>query len=216
MHRKLAEAIKDSLFSTGRKPEKGQIKATIRSILASGAGGSPKFTNYADATGGRRRQEEPARSEIKTIPELNKAVKGLRGEVKVQEQVVEKVKVQEQLVGKEEFGVTEDEETMMVGESEREKIFEEVKLRNMRGMRVEEIVQQGYVMGEGGKEEVIPFPKRVLRCKEFWRNEMHASEEEMKFIEEGYYPEFIEGIEPARSARVSGYQRRMRVDTRWR
>ena len=31
----------------------------------------------------------------------------------------------------------------MVGESERERIFEEVKLRNMRGMRVEEIVQQG-------------------------------------------------------------------------
>ena len=25
---------------------------------------------------------------------------------------------------------------------------------------------------------------------------MHASEEEMKFIEEGYYPDFIDGIEP--------------------
>ena len=44
-------------------------------------------------------------------------------------------------------------------------------------------------MGEGGKEEVIPFPKRVLRCKEFWRNEMHASKEEMD-------PKFIDGIEP--------------------
>ena len=104
VHRKLAEAIKDSLFSTGRKPEKGQIKATIRSILASTAGGSPKFTSYADATGGRR-QEEPASSKTKTIPELNKTVKGLRGEGKVQEQVVEEVKIQEQLVGKEEFGV---------------------------------------------------------------------------------------------------------------
>ena len=90
----------------------------------------------------------------------------------------------------------EDEETVMVGESERERIFEEVKLRNLRGMRVEEIVQQGYVMGEGGKKEVIPFPKRVFKCKEFWRTDMHASEEEMRFIEEGYFPEFIDGKEP--------------------
>ena len=42
----------------------------------------------------------------------------------------------------------------------------------------------------------MPFPKRVFNWKEFWKNEMHASEEEMRFIEEGYYPEFIGGIEP--------------------
>ena len=112
--RKLADAITKQLFSTGRKPEKGQVQAIIKNIK-DGAGGSPKFSSYAEATGGRR-QEEPARSEIKTIPELNKAVKGLSGEVKVQEQVVEKVKVQEQMVGKEEFGVRLKEmEEIMLG-----------------------------------------------------------------------------------------------------
>ena len=104
VHRKLAEAIKVSLHSTGRKPGKGEIKATIKNIMASCNGGSPKFESYAEAAGGRR-QEEPARSEMKTIPELNKAVKGLSEEVKVQERVVEKVEVQDQLVGKEELGV---------------------------------------------------------------------------------------------------------------
>ena len=35
---------------------------------------------------------------------------------------------------------------------------------------------------------------------------MHASEEEMKFIEERYYPEFIEGIELTRTACVDTTQ----------
>ena len=55
VHRELADAITKQLFSTGQKPEKGQVQAIIKNIR-DGAGGSPKFSSYAEATGGRRQE----------------------------------------------------------------------------------------------------------------------------------------------------------------
>ena len=44
---------------------------------------------------------------------------------------------------------------------------------------------------------------------------MHASEEEMRFIEEDYYPEFIGGTR-AGTACMDTDEGCLRVDTRWR
>ena len=150
-NRKLAAAINDSLFAhSGKRPEKGKVIEIVRNITAGGtAGGSPKFTSYAEASGGKR-QEDPAQSEVKSIPELNKTVKGLRGEVEV-------VEVKEQGIGKEEFSerLKEMEERMLAAMSTGLKRsgeeLEKKEMKKGKTNRMPELVKEK----KKGKREVI-------------------------------------------------------------
>ena len=65
INRALAEAVKRKLFSEGRKPERGEVKAIMKRLEHGAIGGSPSCAarNYADAAKGSKRGEEPPKAD---------------------------------------------------------------------------------------------------------------------------------------------------------